>query len=317
MAPADVGLGVLELLLLGLALAQLGLVQARLQHRHRLGAVAVLRAVVLALDDDSRRDVRDAHRRVGLVDVLAAGARRPVGIDAQVGRVNLDLERVVDFRVGEDRAEAGMPARVRVERRLAHQTVDPRLRAQHAVGVLAGELDGRRLDAGDFAFGFFEHLDREALALAVLDVHAQQHRRPVLRLGAAGAGLDVDEGVERVGRVVEHAPEFQPGDVLLDAVDVGGDGVQRVVVVFLARHLEQVAGVGEAGGDAVEDEDDAFERLLLLAEFLRAFGLIPDRRVFEFAADRVQLIVLLIVVKDTSAVRSPAGRGPQSGWRGR
>ena len=75
-APADVGLGVLELLLLCHALAHLVLVQARAQHLPGLVAVAVLDAVVLALHDDAGRDVRQAHRRVGLVDVLAAGAAR-------------------------------------------------------------------------------------------------------------------------------------------------------------------------------------------------------------------------------------------------
>jgi hypothetical protein len=44
----------------------------------------VLRALVLALDDDARRQVRDAHGGVGLVDVLAAGAGGAVGVDAQV-----------------------------------------------------------------------------------------------------------------------------------------------------------------------------------------------------------------------------------------
>src|SRR3989441_10768783 len=61
-APADVGLLLLELRLLGAALAKLGFVELRFQHRHRLGAVAVLRAVVLALHDDAAGQVRDAHR---------------------------------------------------------------------------------------------------------------------------------------------------------------------------------------------------------------------------------------------------------------
>src|SRR5499427_1922111 len=50
-APADVGLGILELLLLLALLAHLVLVEAALQHRPRLVAIAVLRAVVLALHD--------------------------------------------------------------------------------------------------------------------------------------------------------------------------------------------------------------------------------------------------------------------------
>ena len=74
MPPPDIGLGVLQLLLLGLALAKLEIVDPRLEHGHRLGAIAVLRSVVLALHDDVGREVRYAHRGIGLVDVLAARA---------------------------------------------------------------------------------------------------------------------------------------------------------------------------------------------------------------------------------------------------
>jgi hypothetical protein len=65
------------------------------------------------------------------------------------------------------------------------------------------------LDAGHVAVGFVFQRGLEALALAVLQVLAQQHAGPVAGLGAAGAGLDVDEAVQRVGRVVEHAPELE------------------------------------------------------------------------------------------------------------
>jgi len=127
--PADVGLRLLELLLLGLALAQLQLVEPRLEHRHRLGAVAVLRAIVLALDHDAARRVGDAHRGVGLVDVLAAGAGCPERVDADVGGVDLDLDRLVDLGIDEDARERGVPPRVGVEGALAHQAVHPRFRA--------------------------------------------------------------------------------------------------------------------------------------------------------------------------------------------
>src|SRR6266566_1923139 len=74
MSPPDIGLGVFQLLLLGLALAQLEIIEPRLEHGHRLGAIAVLRSVILALHDDIGREVRYAHRGVGLVDVLATRA---------------------------------------------------------------------------------------------------------------------------------------------------------------------------------------------------------------------------------------------------
>jgi hypothetical protein len=76
-------------------------------------------------------------------------------------------------------------AGVGVEGALADQAVDAGLGAQEAVGVFAAHLDGSALDAGHFAFGFFEQLDVETLALAVAQVHALKHAGPVLGLGAA------------------------------------------------------------------------------------------------------------------------------------
>src|SRR5262245_57042903 len=74
-------LGTLALLLL----EQPGAEQA---HRGRL--VLRLRALVLTLDDDPRRQMRDPHRGIGLVHVLAAGARGAVGVDPQALLVELD-----------------------------------------------------------------------------------------------------------------------------------------------------------------------------------------------------------------------------------
>src|SRR6267154_769264 len=53
-SPLDVGLGGLELVAVGLELAQFELVEARFQHRHGFRAVAVLRAIILALYHDAR-----------------------------------------------------------------------------------------------------------------------------------------------------------------------------------------------------------------------------------------------------------------------
>jgi hypothetical protein len=63
--------------------------------------------------------------------------------------------------------------------------------------------------------------------------------------------------------------------------------VQRVVVVFLARHGKQLAGVLQPVADAIEYENDVFQRFSFLAEFLCALGVIPDLRVFQLAGDGV------------------------------
>src|SRR5215211_272758 len=100
-----------------LALALLELDQPRAQHRHRGRAVRRLRALVLALRDDAGRLVRDADRRVGLVDVLPAGAGGPVGVHLQVVVLDLDLAGLLDDRRDLDSRERRLAAVGGVERR--------------------------------------------------------------------------------------------------------------------------------------------------------------------------------------------------------
>ena len=76
-----------------LLLGELG--EAGLEDPHRRLLVGRLRALVLALDDDACREVRDPDRGVGLVDVLTAGALRAVGVDPQVALVDLDVAVLV------------------------------------------------------------------------------------------------------------------------------------------------------------------------------------------------------------------------------
>ena len=70
---------------------------ARAQERHRLGAVAMLRALRLHRDDDSGRKMSDADRRLGLVDMLAARALRAHGLDAQIVALDIDID-LLDLR---------------------------------------------------------------------------------------------------------------------------------------------------------------------------------------------------------------------------
>src|SRR5207302_6678153 len=70
-----------ELLLLLLVLQ---FVEPRLEQFHRGELVGVLRALVLTLHDDPGGHVGNAHRRLYLVHVLAAGAAGAVGIDPQI-----------------------------------------------------------------------------------------------------------------------------------------------------------------------------------------------------------------------------------------
>ena len=72
--------------------------EASTSHRTRL--VLVLRATVLALHDHAGRDVHDAHRRIGLVDVLAAGAdARKVSMRRSDGLIVMSLHRIGLWRM--------------------------------------------------------------------------------------------------------------------------------------------------------------------------------------------------------------------------
>ncbi len=63
---------------------------------------------------------------------------------------------------------------------------------QPAIGVVPLDLQRRRLDARFFALGLFQQFDLVAVLLGPSRIHPQQHRRPVLALGAAGAGVHLE-----------------------------------------------------------------------------------------------------------------------------
>src|SRR5579872_2287083 len=102
MAPPDVRLGGIGGIGLGLALLQLGLVEARLELLHCRCAVLVLRALVLAGDHDSGRNVRDPDCTIGGIDMLPAGAGRTVGVDPQFLFLDFDVNVVVDLGIDPD-----------------------------------------------------------------------------------------------------------------------------------------------------------------------------------------------------------------------
>src|SRR6516162_725536 len=212
-APADVGLGGLRGFRLGFAPLELALVEARPQHGPGGGAVLVLGALGLADYGDAGGDVGQAHRRFGLVDVLAAGAAGAHGVGAHVGLVDVDDDAVVDHGIDVDAGERSVTARIGVERRDAHQAVHAVLALEPAESIVALDLHRRRLEAGLLPRGLFQVFDLVAVLLGPARVHAQEHVGPVLALGAAGAGMNLEEGVEAVGLTGQKRFELAARDL--------------------------------------------------------------------------------------------------------
>ena len=95
-----------------------------------------------------------------------------------------------------------------------------------------------------------------------------------------------------------------------ELLDVGENPGERGVVALGARQLEQLLGVGQAAADAVERADHRLQRLLFLAQLLRALRVFPQLGVFELAVQRRQALLLGVEVKDTSAAPPTAPAGP-------
>ena len=113
------------------------LVDARAQHLHGEAAVLVLRLLGRD-DDDAGRQMRHAHGRVGLVDVLAAGAARAHGVDADVLRPDLDVD-LLGLGQHRDRRRRGVDAPARLGRRNALHAVHAGFELQAREHALAGD----------------------------------------------------------------------------------------------------------------------------------------------------------------------------------
>ena len=159
-------------------------------------AVLVLRAVVLALDHDAGRQVRDAHRRFGLVDVLAAGAAGAERVDAQVGRVDLDVGDLLGLGHHGDRGGRGVDAALRLGRGHALHAVAAGLELELRVGALADDARDDFLEAAARRPGS-RRAPRPASGCARRSACTCGSRSPAksARLVAAGAGADLEEEV--------------------------------------------------------------------------------------------------------------------------
>ena len=193
------------------ALLQLGLVETGTQHVPGLRLVLVLRALLLALHHDARRHVRDAHGRIGRVDMLAAGARRTVCVDAAIALVDVDLDRIVDDGIDPDGRERRVAPGIAVERRDPHETMHARFGLEPAIGIVALDEQRRRLDAGFFAVMHFHQFDLVALAVGPAGIHAKKNVRPVLAFRAAGAGMHFQICVVAVGLAGQHGLDLAAG----------------------------------------------------------------------------------------------------------
>ncbi len=73
--------------------------------------------------------------------------------------------------------------------------MNSRFRFQPAVGVVPADIKSDALDAGFPAAAFVNDSRREIVPFAKSQIHPKQYLHPILRVSAAGAGVDSHDGV--------------------------------------------------------------------------------------------------------------------------
>ena len=133
-----------------------------------------------------------------------------------------------------------------------------------------------------------EHRGAKALALSPAQVHAQQHLRPVLRFGAARAGLDGHDGIQAVAFAGEQRGGLEFRDVFIGRVDLALDVAQQ------ARRAAPRRSPPWPGGDRFRCRwtmrasfssapTRAFGRLALLQDLLGLLLILPEIGLRSFA----------------------------------
>ncbi len=188
-----------------LGVLPLEVVEPGAQHLHRLRTVLVLRPRHRR-DDDPGRDMQDADAGIGGVGMLAAGARGPCCVDADILRLDGDVD-VLGLRQHGDRRGRGMDAPACLGRRNPLHPVDAGLELQPGEHPLARDVGDDLLVAARVALALRQHLDLPAMKLGIALVHAEQIAGEQRRLVAAGAGPDLDDGAFLVGSVLRQKQE--------------------------------------------------------------------------------------------------------------
>src|SRR5688572_29076476 len=101
---------------------------------------------------------------------------------------------------------------------------------EKAVRVLALDLEDGALDTRFLAFAQVEHVDAEALPLCPARIHAHEHLRPVLRLGAPGTCRDLELRVAMVCLATQEGAQLELPDLGLKLLRFSLDLARHVLV---------------------------------------------------------------------------------------
>ena len=186
--------------------------------------------------------------------------------------------------------------------------MDAAFGAQPTICVLATDAHGGALDARFLAGALLDELHLAVVRLGPAQVHAQQHLGPVLALGAAGAGMDLEKGVVAVGLAREQGLELDLAGPRLQAAERDkGLLDQRRVVVRLGE-VNQLAIVGQLALGLVKVRERPLQPVALAHQRPRLGGIAPQAGILGAGVQRRELRSGPIGVKGASSAASTIAR---------
>src|SRR5688500_18048431 len=285
-AGADEALPLARLLRVRLAL--LLVLDARGEHTPGLLAVLVLAPRVLALDHDAGRKVGEAHRRVGLVHVLATCSARAVGVHAHVGGVDFHVGRL-GLRHHRHGGRRRVDAPLGLGGRHALHAVPAGLELELRIGTCADHARDHLLVATGVARALRDDLDLPAVPLGEARVHPQKVAREERAFVPARAGADLEEEVLLVVGIARQQHALQ---VLLERGGAApalaqlllGEGTHARV----ARHLLGGRDVRLGAAPSPERFDHRLDLGALLRELAQRVAIVAGIGIGKPAVDLPQ-----------------------------
>lgn len=185
---------------------------SRLKTRVRSSSKALskflsLRFLVLALHDDTGRDVRQADRRVGRIDRLSAGTRSAEDILADVVHRDFYVE-LLGFGQHGHRSGRGVDAALRFGLGYALHAVYARFVFERTIDIVARDFHHDLLVSAGRAFREGGDFVLPAFGFDVFGVHAHQVAGEDGGFVAARAAADLDDRVFGILRVLGNQQEF-------------------------------------------------------------------------------------------------------------
>lgn len=169
--------------------------------------------------------------------------------------------------------------------------------SQVSINIISLDPNGHALQPCLFSGQIIEDLGFEPFSLGVPQVHSEQHLGPVLRFGAAGAGMDGQDGVSRVILLDEQHLKLCFFQVFLKRsqalLEVGFDALS------LLGQFEQDFNIFLMPEESGKETDIFFQFFLFLLEGLKFLGVLPGLGVGQLFVYGLELGLFLAEVKES------------------